>query len=813
MMAVLKCPYSLLSKQGRKVQVAQFTINRNEIFYLRSMLHISMLIGILTCSYDTSFLARILIIRDGDVESNPGPNDIDFSIKKQETRIVKGRPKKAGFKGKFTKKESSMVPGKPVNASLEINDDIQNFREIKQNSSPIVCNPVGLINYSNDCFFNSVIQALFSLQLFREHVSNFDEHSSHTTDTRTIAAASSIRNLFRAIEDMKAASDGPLMTHNYILALNLQGYVENQQFDAQECLSYIIDLFYPWDNDENDNTCGYPDDCLFLLDGEETTHCHRCGKYANKYFRETLCQVAFPEPDAESSIELVLQKIVNDSVGELMDGDERYACKHCNPIRTVATRQRTVLNAEKYIIMQLMIFGYNRNTNHRFKIVPNLIIEEEVSNILLGKLRLCAVIYHIGDSPDQGHYVCAIKEGNTWYTCNDDRVDLGVKLKCNPTIKDDLLIPYLLIYEKVHESEVPGQCVITHAMNDGESELLTFSSIEAKNVLHDIDIFDTEKKATKLDKEDNTNHFNECSEEPTNVSELMKRNLLKELEAQSKRICDIENRRKKRDELMLEIKTKNMEIATAKKSKKHLMEISKKVHCEDLSFVEKKDKLNEKMFFYDQSIKEAQSEIKLKNDALQEIDRKNITEKSRYIKMHQNKEGMNYNFGKRKSKFTSKGALCKKKLRVTNEGREKQHEIDNASKRKLRDTLDGKKRQQEVDNASKRKIRDTLDGQKKQQEVDNASKRKIRGTLDGKKKQQEVDNASKKKNRDTPEGRKKHQELMKKVRDTQDGKKKQHEVDNASKKRNRDTHEGRKKHQELMKKVRDTQDGKKKQQK
>ena len=71
------------------VQVAPFTINRNEICYVRSMLHMSMLIGISTCPYDTSFLSTILIIRDGDVESNPGPNDVDFSIKKQETQIVK----------------------------------------------------------------------------------------------------------------------------------------------------------------------------------------------------------------------------------------------------------------------------------------------------------------------------------------------------------------------------------------------------------------------------------------------------------------------------------------------------------------------------------------------------------------------------------------------------------------------------------------------------------------------------------------------------------------------------------------------------
>ena len=140
-----------------------------------------------------------------------------------------------------------------------------------------------------------------------------------------------------------------LVTHNYILALNLQGYVENQQFDAQECLSYIADLFYPWDNVENDCTCGYPDGCLFLLDGEETTLSHKCNKHANQYCRGTFCQVAFPEPDVESFIKLELKKIINDSLGELMDIDEQYACGHCNPIRTVATQQRRVLNAEKCI--------------------------------------------------------------------------------------------------------------------------------------------------------------------------------------------------------------------------------------------------------------------------------------------------------------------------------------------------------------------------------------------------------------------------------------------------------------------------------
>ena len=101
--AVLKFPYSFFSKQGKRVKIAKVAVNRNEIYFVKRMIHTFIVSCILTCSYDTSFLARILVIRDGDVESNPGPSDIGFSIKKQETLRVRGRPRKSGFKGKCTK--------------------------------------------------------------------------------------------------------------------------------------------------------------------------------------------------------------------------------------------------------------------------------------------------------------------------------------------------------------------------------------------------------------------------------------------------------------------------------------------------------------------------------------------------------------------------------------------------------------------------------------------------------------------------------------------------------------------------------------
>merc|ERR1712083_561993 len=351
-----------------------------------------------------------------------------------------------------------------------------------------------------------------------------------------------------------------------------------------------------------------------------------------------------------------------------------------------------------------------------FKIIPNLLIEEEINNILLGKLRLCTVVYHIGNSPDRRHYVCAVKDGQSWYTCNDDRIDLGVKVRCNPSVKNDILIPYLLIYEKVIGLEVPIQLEIPNVMDSRESTLTTSQNKSANNNVngYDKDVCTMKKKDIRFDNPENANDYHK--NEPQNASEMMKKNLLIELTAQKKRLSNLDYKRKERDTLLMEIDIKNKEIVSAKRAKKSLTAIfATKVHVDDPSFAEKLNKCNEEVLFYNQSIADAQNEIKLKSDALKEIEKGNTTKKSVYVRQEGNKV-VNYNFGKRKSKFASKDALFKKKLRLTNEGKEKQHEIDKLSKKKIRETPEGKEKQKEIDNLSKKKIRETPEGKEKQKE-------------------------------------------------------------------------------------------------
>lgn len=72
---------------------------------------------------------------------------------------------------------------------------------------------------------------------------------------------------------------------------------------------------------------------------------------------------------------------------------------------------------------------------------------KEVSNILNEKsnciYRLYAVILHEGNI-DGGHYIALCRNGEKWYTCNDDRI--------SDTDIDDVLNhknAYILFYELI----------------------------------------------------------------------------------------------------------------------------------------------------------------------------------------------------------------------------------------------------------------------------------------------------------------------------------------------------------------------------
>ena len=174
------------------------------------------------------------------ISTNPGPTE---NIECTPTR-GKGRPKKSkGFRG--TPKKLS----ENISTVSKTNDD-NNI-------------PVGLVNIRNDCFFNSVIQALFTLESFRDHVRQFETHVSDE-----FSAVNSIKHLFSQIE---SRPNNPIETHDFLVSINLPGYTDHHQFDAEECMTYIVNLFYPRIEDKSNPLHNQvPQDSIFLVGIQST---------------------------------------------------------------------------------------------------------------------------------------------------------------------------------------------------------------------------------------------------------------------------------------------------------------------------------------------------------------------------------------------------------------------------------------------------------------------------------------------------------------------------------------------------------------
>ena len=117
----------------------------------------------------------------------------------------------------------------------------------------------------------------------------------------------------------------------------------------------FMNLFYPWINEPGSPRHNQlPDESIFLLDGEESILCFNCNKQSNKYYRESLCQIEFPDPNIEYSIQMKIEEMTNNPYGEEMN--MLYKCENCRPAKpdgTKATRALTLMNVTKYLITQL----------------------------------------------------------------------------------------------------------------------------------------------------------------------------------------------------------------------------------------------------------------------------------------------------------------------------------------------------------------------------------------------------------------------------------------------------------------------------
>ena len=95
--------------------------------------------------------------------------------------------------------------------------------------------PLGLCMGHNVCFFNSIVQILYSIPSFRSFVHNLMPDNDKFD--RQSMVKKTIKKLFAEIS---GATD-PVQTSKYVDDFSFPGYTFKSQYDAHECLTHIFD--------------------------------------------------------------------------------------------------------------------------------------------------------------------------------------------------------------------------------------------------------------------------------------------------------------------------------------------------------------------------------------------------------------------------------------------------------------------------------------------------------------------------------------------------------------------------------------------
>ncbi|EPX72216.1 ubiquitin carboxy terminal hydrolase Ubp11 [Schizosaccharomyces octosporus yFS286] len=293
----------------------------------------------------------------------------------------------------------------------------------------------GLYNSSgNDCFLNSVLQALASQ-------SSLTEFLQLRASSSTLYAA-----LLDFLKSLNSGSSKPISA-NYFL--NLLERITNKvilrslQQDAHEFLQYLLEII------ESQNLSlpsppssvrilGFPAQLPFIGIILQTVQCSSCSAKTSTVFKNTTLQLSFPYAHNASSITLS-QLFASNGFEQIDD----YKCDTCYPhTKKTTSCFRFVQWKRPPTLLQIQLerscytsLGLSRN---------NTAVRYEKSFLLQNRYRyhLRSLITHHGGA-NSGHYICYRKKDNSWWSANDTIIS-----KCSiEKVLDQHRQVFMLFYE------------------------------------------------------------------------------------------------------------------------------------------------------------------------------------------------------------------------------------------------------------------------------------------------------------------------------------------------------------------------------
>ena len=292
----------------------------------------------------------------------------------------------------------------------------------------------GFNNLGQTCYFNSIVQILLHCSLFRNIIENVPQ------SVLSVAVVRELRLLFNQMTAMSSLSH--VTTSQCFEAVmkipECEGAQMNKNKQEDAAIFFLILIEYLRQKYE-------PLADIFEGFLRSNVVCQSCSLSYTKTDSFKILSLSFPESNFQQD-SYDLCKLLDDFVKpEIISG---YFCAQCDAHK-LAEKALSILSTPKVLVVQLKRFQGLQKIRNYVRFPTQLRLKYFCSgNENHQYYRINAVLLHIGQTLEQGHYISFINEGEKWFECND----IAIREVCWETVSSQEV--YLLFYVRLEHHPV-----------------------------------------------------------------------------------------------------------------------------------------------------------------------------------------------------------------------------------------------------------------------------------------------------------------------------------------------------------------------